>query len=134
MANAFPAGAEGQAPEAVGKHFLGTDKQRGDPWPVYPRELGKSFDGRAVNPWSILVRLHTLPRLGEVATPLRLFRARWLQAEIAEFDPDPEHVARDKRTRKSPVESAIGALAWRGCAGCPNHGWSFLLAHGLDSI
>jgi hypothetical protein len=31
-------------------------------------------------------------------------------AEFAAFDPDPRHVARDKRTRKSPVESGILAL------------------------
>lgn len=32
-------------------------------------------------------------------------------AEVAAFDPDPRHVTRDKRTRKSPVESGILALA-----------------------
>jgi hypothetical protein len=40
---------------------------------------------------------------------VRLIKARNL-AELATFDPDPRHVARDKRTRKSPVESGILAL------------------------
>ena len=31
-------------------------------------------------------------------------------AELAAFDPDPRHVARDKRIRKSPIESGIFAL------------------------
>ena len=41
---------------------------------------------------------------------VRLIKARNM-AELAAFDPDPRHVARDKRTRKSPVESGILALA-----------------------
>jgi IS4 transposase len=31
-------------------------------------------------------------------------------AELDAFDPDPRHVERDKRTRKSPAESGILAL------------------------
>ena len=31
-------------------------------------------------------------------------------AEAIAFDPDPRHVQRDKRNRKSPVESGIMAL------------------------
>ncbi|WP_353568479.1 transposase [Haloferula sargassicola] len=31
-------------------------------------------------------------------------------AAMADFDPDPRHVTRDKRRRKSPVESGIRAL------------------------
>ena len=38
-----------------------------------------------------------------------LVRARDLD-ELAAFDPDPRHVRRDKRRRKSPVESGIKAL------------------------
>ena len=41
---------------------------------------------------------------------VRLVKARD-PAEIAAFDPDPKHVARDKRIRKSPVKSGILALA-----------------------
>ena len=41
---------------------------------------------------------------------VRLVKARDL-AEIAAFNPDPRHVARDKRSRKSPVELGILALA-----------------------
>jgi hypothetical protein len=40
---------------------------------------------------------------------VRLIKARDL-AELDAFDPDPRHVERDKRTRKSPVESGILAL------------------------
>ncbi|MEX1116535.1 MAG: IS4 family transposase [Akkermansiaceae bacterium] len=40
---------------------------------------------------------------------VRLIKASTL-AEVAAFDPDPRHVERDKRTRKSPVESGILAL------------------------
>ena len=40
---------------------------------------------------------------------VRLIKARDL-AELDTFDPDPRHVERDKRTRKSPVESGILAL------------------------
>jgi Transposase DDE domain len=40
---------------------------------------------------------------------VRLIKARDL-AELIEFDPDPRHVTRDQRTRKSPVESGILAL------------------------
>jgi hypothetical protein len=40
---------------------------------------------------------------------VRLIKAREL-IDLAAFDPDPGHVARDKRTRKSPVESGILAL------------------------
>ena len=40
---------------------------------------------------------------------VRLIKARDL-AELAAFDPDPRHVARDKRTRTSPVGSGILAL------------------------
>lgn len=40
---------------------------------------------------------------------VRLIKARDL-AELYLFDPDPRHVTRDKRTRKSPVESGILAL------------------------
>jgi Transposase DDE domain len=40
---------------------------------------------------------------------VRLIKARDL-AELIEFDPDPRHVTRDKRTRKSPIESGISAL------------------------
>lgn len=40
---------------------------------------------------------------------VRLIKARDL-AELATFDPDPRHVERDKRIRKSPVESGILAL------------------------
>ena len=40
---------------------------------------------------------------------VRLIKARDL-TEVAAFDPDPRHVERDKRTRKSPVESGILAL------------------------
>jgi hypothetical protein len=39
----------------------------------------------------------------------RLIKARDL-AEFDVFDPDPRHVERDKRTRKSPVESGILTL------------------------
>ena len=39
----------------------------------------------------------------------RLVKARDL-AEIVAFDPDPRHVARDNRTRKSPEELGILAL------------------------
>jgi hypothetical protein len=38
-----------------------------------------------------------------------LVKARDL-AEVVAFDPDPRHITRDKRTRKSPVESGILAL------------------------
>ena len=48
---------------------------------------------------------------------VRLVRARAL-AEIAAFDPDPRHVARDKRTRKSPVESGILALTFPRMGRC----------------
>lgn len=41
---------------------------------------------------------------------VRLIKARDL-TELAAFDPDPRHVERDKRTRKSPVESGILALS-----------------------
>ena len=41
--------------------------------------------------------------------------SRWAKTvkgrDIASFDPDPRHVARDKRTRKSTGESGIQALA-----------------------
>jgi hypothetical protein len=40
---------------------------------------------------------------------VRLIKARTL-AEVAAFDPDPRHVQRDKRTRKSPIEAGILAL------------------------
>lgn len=40
---------------------------------------------------------------------VRMIKASDL-AELAAFDPDPRHVARDKRTRKSPIESGILAL------------------------
>ena len=40
---------------------------------------------------------------------LRLIKARDL-AELIAFDPDPRHVARDKRARNSPIESGILAL------------------------
>ena len=40
---------------------------------------------------------------------VRLIKAQDL-AELITFDPDPRHVVRDKRTRKSPVESGILAL------------------------
>ena len=40
---------------------------------------------------------------------VRLVKARDL-AELITFDPDPRHVVRDKRTRKSPVEPGISAL------------------------
>lgn len=40
---------------------------------------------------------------------VRLIKSRDL-AELAAFNPDPRHVERDKRTRKSPVESGIMAL------------------------
>ena len=40
---------------------------------------------------------------------VRMIKAGCL-AELAAFDPDPRHVVRDKRTRKSPVESGILAL------------------------
>ena len=40
---------------------------------------------------------------------VRLIKARDL-TELITFDPDPRHVVRDKRTRKSPVESGISAL------------------------
>ena len=40
---------------------------------------------------------------------LNLIKAHDL-AELITFDPDPRHVTRDKRTRKSPVESGILAL------------------------
>ena len=40
---------------------------------------------------------------------VRLIKASTL-AEVAAFDPDPRHVERGKRTRKSPVESGILAL------------------------
>ena len=40
---------------------------------------------------------------------LNLGKARDL-AELITFDPDPRHLVRDKRTRKSPVESGISAL------------------------
>ena len=40
---------------------------------------------------------------------VRLIKASTL-AEVVAFDPDPRHVERDKRIRKSPVESGILAL------------------------
>jgi hypothetical protein len=40
---------------------------------------------------------------------VRLIKSRDL-AELDTFDPDPRHVERDKRTRKSPVEAGILAL------------------------
>ena len=40
---------------------------------------------------------------------VRLIKASTL-AEVAAFDPDPRHLKRDKRIRKSPVESGILAL------------------------
>jgi hypothetical protein len=40
---------------------------------------------------------------------VRLIKSRDL-AELDKFDPDPRHVERGKRTRKSPVESGIMAL------------------------
>ena len=40
---------------------------------------------------------------------VRLIKARNLD-ELAAFDPDRRHVERDKRIRKSPVESGILAL------------------------
>ena len=40
---------------------------------------------------------------------VRLIKAQDL-AELITFDPDPRHVVRDKRSRKSPVESGISAL------------------------
>jgi hypothetical protein len=40
---------------------------------------------------------------------VRLIKARDL-AELDIFDPDPRHVERGKRTRKSPVELGILAL------------------------
>ena len=40
---------------------------------------------------------------------VRLIKAQDL-AELITFDPDPRHVVRDKRSRKSPVESGILAL------------------------
>jgi hypothetical protein len=46
---------------------------------VLPRERGEVLDGHAVDPRSALVRLHALPRLGEVLTPLRSVRAGWLR-------------------------------------------------------
>ena len=42
-------------------------------------------------------------------TAVRLIKSRDL-ADFSAFDPDPRHITRDKRTRKSPVESAILAL------------------------
>ena len=30
--------------------------------------------------------------------------------EISEFDPDPRHISRDKRSRKSPIESGLETL------------------------
>lgn len=63
------------------------------------REIGKSV-GRA--------------RLGHEKLydllAVRLVKARDL-AEMAASDPDPRPVKRDKRNRKSPVESGILALA-----------------------
>jgi hypothetical protein len=44
-----------------------------------------------------------------VHTAVRLIKARDL-AELIEFDPDLRHVARNKQTRKSPIESGISAL------------------------
>ena len=40
---------------------------------------------------------------------VRLVKARDL-AELITLDPDPRHVVRDKRSRKSPVESGILAI------------------------
>jgi tRNA A37 N6-isopentenylltransferase MiaA len=40
---------------------------------------------------------------------VRLIKARDL-SELDAFDPDPKHVERDNRTRKSPIESGILAL------------------------
>jgi hypothetical protein len=39
---------------------------------------------------------------------VRLIRSREL-ADFTGFDPDPRHIIRDKRTRKSPIESGISA-------------------------
>jgi hypothetical protein len=43
---------------------------------------------------------------------VRLIKAHDLE-ELDAFGPDPRHVERDKRARKSPVESGIQASAWR---------------------
>ena len=45
---------------------------------------------------------------------VRRIKARDL-SELDAFDPDPSHLGRDKRTRKSPVGSSILALIWREC-------------------
>lgn len=48
-----------------------------------------------------------------------LVKARDL-AEVDAFDPDRRHIERDRRIRKSPVESGILALTWREWPGSEN--------------
>jgi hypothetical protein len=56
-----------------------------------------------------LVAVRADPKVSAARRAERRKKARDL-AELYAFDPDPRHVEREKRTRKSPVESGILAL------------------------
>jgi hypothetical protein len=81
-------------------------------------KLLKSFKGDIIDIDAIvgkqgkkcrLVDMRADPKVMAARRAERCKKARDL-AELDVFDPDPRHAERDKRTRKSPVESGVLAL------------------------